>query len=324
MRTQIVPVIIGLTSAVTMCSWSAARAATFDFNQLKNISSRPIDSDNRLQLFGNPADKQGYTAFFNLDPSALDSGHADISLNASGNGAPYYVTGRQGSPEVPASGATRTSTVADIVGFPSLSNYLTNNSIPLSSIGFSFSRKSDRDFTKTWNLGNDRLGEDWFASPDSPIEERIYKANPDDVETFLSFGTTKILSFGYSNIYSVLNYGPTTALADDIDSAFTDPLTATKVAGLDPLAEGLANALLQDVNAAGGRVQLVIQDNDVQLPTFTTGNGFGVLNFQLVGSLRAVRPATVPEPHSALGLLVFGTLGGVFYLKKRKLNMKQR
>jgi hypothetical protein len=31
------------------------------------------------------------------------------------NGAPYYVTGRPGSPEVPASGATRTSTVADIV-----------------------------------------------------------------------------------------------------------------------------------------------------------------------------------------------------------------
>ncbi|MFH7029834.1 MAG: PEP-CTERM sorting domain-containing protein [Heteroscytonema crispum UTEX LB 1556] len=312
-----------MTTAASVWLSPSARAATFDFDQLKNISSRPIDSDNRLQLFGNPADKQGYTAFFNLDPSALDSGHGDISLNASGNGAPYYVTGRQGSPEVPASGATRTSTVADIVGFPTLSSYLTNNSIPLSSIGFSFSQKSDRDFTKTWNLGNDRLGEDWFASPDSPIEERIYKANPDDVETFLSFGTTKILNFGYSNIYSVLNYGSTTALADDIDSAFTDPVSATKVAGLDPLTEGLANALLQDVNAAGGKVQLVIEDNDVQVPTFTTGNGFGVLNFRLVGSLRAVRPATVPEPNSVSGLLLFGSLGGVFSLKKRQLKMRQ-
>lgn len=315
MRTYHLSILLGLTSTVAVSAPLAAQTANFDFDQLQNILSRPIDSAYTLNFSGLPTDNQGYSAFFNLDSSAPDFGHRDISLNASGNGAPYYVTGRQGSPQEPPNGATRTASVTEIAGFPTLSSFLTSNEITLSNIGISLGQRSDRSFTETWNLGDDILGEDWFASPDSNIEERIYTANPDDVEVFLSYGTTRIASFGYSDLYSVLNYGPTTLLSDDIDIAFTAPTRATRVAGLDPFADALANAFLEDVAAGGGGVQLVIDDREVDDSSFTTGNGFGIINLRAVGSLRAVR---VPEPSSVLGLLMFGALGGVSYLKKQK------
>lgn len=319
MRAYYLSTLLGLTTTVAVWAPLPVEAATFNFDQLQNISSRPIDSDSRLNFLGVPSENQGFSAFYNInrfiDPTqcSLDCGHNDISLNASGNGAPYYTTGRQGSPEEPPSGATRTATVTEIAGFPALSSYLTSNAIPLSNIGFGFGQKSDRSFTETWNLGDDILGEDWFASPDSPIEERIYTANPDDVELFLSYGTDQIVNFGYSPLYSVLDYGPTIQLSDDIDTAFTDPTTATKVDGLDPFADALANAFLEDVAAAGGEVQVVIEDRDVDDSNLTSGNGFGGINLRAEGSIQAV-----PEPSSTLGLLMFGAIGAVSYLKKQQ------
>ncbi|MUH01246.1 hypothetical protein F7734_56855 [Scytonema sp. UIC 10036] len=315
MRTYHLPTLFGLTTTIAVCAPLSVQAATFNFDLLQNISSRPKDSAYTLSLLGNPSENQGYSAFLNPDPSALDFGHRDISLNASGNGAPYYVTGRQASPEQPPSGATRASTVTGIAGFPTLSNFLTSNGIAFSNLGFSLGQKSDRSFTKTWNLGEDKLGQDWFASPNSNIEERIYKANPDDVEVFLSYGTTKIVNFGYSNLYSVLDYGATTQVSDDIDIAFTDPIKATKVVGLDPFADTLANAFLQDVAAAGGGVQVVIEDQDVDDTNITQGNGFVVINLKLLGTLRAV---SIPEPSSVLSLLMIGVLSAIAYRKKWK------
>ncbi|MBD1836183.1 PEP-CTERM sorting domain-containing protein [Cyanobacteria bacterium FACHB-472] len=317
MPTHHLSIFLGLTATATVYAPLPAQAVTFNFDQVKNISSRPIDSAYTLNFLGLPSENQGYSAFFNLDPSAPDFGHRDISMNASGNGAPYYVTGRQASPEEPPTGATKTSTVMKIAGFPVLSNYLTSNGITLSNIGISLGQKSGKDFTQTWNLGDDVLGKDWFASSDSTIEERIYTADPEDVELFLSYGTTKVVSFGYSDIYSVLDYGATKFLSDDIDLAFTDPTTAMKLAGLDPFADAFANAFLEDVAAAGGGVQLVIEDNEVDDSNFRIGNGFGIINLKALGSLRAVSIASVPEPTSTLGLLMFGALGAVSYLKKR-------
>lgn len=319
MRTYHLSTLLGLTTTVAVCASIPVQAASFNFDQLQNISSRPIDSNYRLNFLGEPFDNQGvysnqgYSAFFNPDRSAPDGGHADISLNASGNGAPYYGTGRQGSPEQPRSGATRTATVNEITSFPVLSSYLTSNEISLSDIGIGFGQKSDRSFTETWNLGDDILGQDWFASPDSTLEERIYTADPDDVEIFLSYGTTEIVNFGYSDFYSVLEYGPKTAFSDDIDILFSDPVTATKVTGLEPFADGLANAFLQDVAAVGGQVQLYLEDRNVDDSYIASGNGFTVINLRAQGSLRAV-----PEPSSALGILALGTLGAVSYLNKQR------
>ncbi len=315
MRTHLLPTLLGLTTTVSICTSlgvHSVQAATFNYDQLKNISTRPINSGNTITFSGTPDQNQGYTAFSNLDSTALDFGHQVTSLNGSGN-SPYYVTGREGSPEVPPSGATRATTTTEIAGFPVFSSYLKNNGIPLDSIGFGFGPKSDRSFNKTWNLGNDRLGEDWFASPDSTIEEKIYKANPDDVEEYISFGNEKIVNLGYSNIYAAIDYGPTKAFSDDKDVALTDPTTATKVTGLDPVGDALANAFLQDVAAAGNKVQLVHEEDQPDENNFAIGNGFGGINLRFGASI-----AAVPEPSSALGFLIFGALGTVSYLKKQK------
>lgn len=310
--------LLGLTTTIAVCVPLSAQAASFNFDRLQNISSRPIESTYTLGLLGTPSENQGYLGFFNSDPSALDFGHRDISLNASGNGAPYYTAGRQGSPQEPPTDATRTSTVTEVGGFPTLSSFLTSNGISLSNLGFSFGQKNDRNFTTTWNLGEDKLGQDWFASPNSNIEERIYKANPDDVELFLSYGTNKIVNFGYSNIYSVLDYGATTQVSDDVDAAFTDPVKVTKVDGLDPFADALANAFLQDVSTAGGAVQVVIEDNNVSDINVTQGNGFNIINLKFLGAIRAIPGVKIPEPCSLLGLSMFGVLGAVCYRKKSK------
>ena len=312
-------ILVGLTSTVAIVAPLPVKAVTFDFDQLQYISSRPIDSAYRLDLLGTPSENQGYLGFFNVNPNAPDAGHGDISLNASGNGAPYYTTGRQASPQLPPNGATRTASAIAIAGFPSLSSYLSNNAINLSELGFGFGQKSDRSFTTTWNLGGDKLGQDWFASQTSKIEERIYKANPDDVELFLSYGANKIVDLGYSDIYSVLDYGATTQVIDDIDVGYTDPTQPTKVTGLDPLTDGLANAFLQDVATEGGGVQVFIEDNQVDDSNVVfNNNGFNIFNLRFIGSLRAVPIAAVPEPSHALGLLMFGSLIAVSRRKKHK------
>ncbi|MDF5707235.1 MAG: hypothetical protein PUP90_06020 [Nostoc sp. S4] len=316
MRTHLLSTILGLTT-ISVCTSLPVRAATFNYDQLKNISLRPINSENRLTFSGEPFQNQGYTVFSNLNPTSLDSGHQVISLNGLGN-APYYVTGRQGSPEVPASGATRATSVTEIAGFPTFSSYLKNNGIQLDSIGFGFGQKSDRDFTKTWNLGDDNLGKDWFGSPDSTIEEKIYKANPDDVEVFLSFGRQKIVNLGYSDIYAAIDYGSTTSVSDDSDVAFTEPITVTKVTGLNSVEDALANAFLQDVAAGGGKVQLVHEEYQPDETNFIIGNGFGGINLRFGASIRIVRTPAVPEPTSALGLLMFGALNAIYYVKKQK------
>ena len=61
--------------------------------------------------------------------------------------------------------------------------------------------------------------------------------------------TTKILSFGYSDIYSFLEYGATTATDDDTEAIISNPFSVAKVAGLLGQFDGLANAFLADVGS---------------------------------------------------------------------------
>lgn len=296
MRINHVSTLLVLTTTVaSLYAPSPVQAATFDYdyNQLQFIPSQPIESNIFLDLNALPSENQGFTPFYNLDPSALDHGHVEIGLNSRRdfiiNNAPYYGTGRQGSPEEPPSGATRTATLMGSSSFSTFSSYLTNNGVLLSDIGFVFGQKSDRSFNTTWNLGSDTLGIDWFADPNTPLEERIYKANPDDVEIALYNGTTKIVDFGYSNFYSVIDYGSTPLFEDDFEGNFTDPVTAAKVPGLAGLEEGLAEAFLKDVNAGGGKIQLVNESYGVLDVDFATGNGYGIFRLPFPLQIRVVR-----------------------------------
>ncbi|NEP53583.1 MAG: hypothetical protein F6K65_34195, partial [Moorea sp. SIO3C2] len=234
MRKSHISLVLALTATAAVSTPLAAQAATFDYSRVENITARPIDSDHVLNFFGDPSDNQGFTGFSNLDFTAPDRGHLEISKNAPGNPAAYYTTGRPRSPEEPATGATRSTSLNDVTGFSNFFSYLNDNSISLSTIGLSYGQKSDRDFTDTWNLGEDKLGQDWFASPDSNLEERIYRANPDDVEIFISYEDTKIINFGYSDFYTIFDYGDSLGVTDDFDAILTDPFTADIVEGLDP------------------------------------------------------------------------------------------
>jgi len=313
-----VSLVIGLTATAAVWTPLPAEAATFDYSRVENIDARPIDSDHVLNFFGDPSENEGFTAFFNLDFTAPDVGHIEISKNAPGNIAPYYTTGRQASPEEPDSGSTRSASLNHVTGFSNFFSYLSDNSISLSTIGLGYGQKSDRDFRATWNLGEDKQGQDWFASPDSNLEERIYRANPDDVEIFISYEDTKILNFGYTDFYNILDYGDSVDNTDDFDIILTDPFTAEIVEGLDPFSAGLAQAFLVDIAEAGGGVQVVFEEAGVEDAPLMFGNGFGVLSFPFPFTLRGVAIATVPEPSSVIGIFMLGALGALARSTKHK------
>jgi hypothetical protein len=314
MRTYHLSLLLGLTTSATLAVSLPVQAGVFNFDSLQYIKTRPLPSNDVLEFFGGVARKQGYTGFFNLAPNARDRGHIEIAKNSPGNIAPYYTTGRDRTPEVPSLGSTRSASLDSGKGFTNFFNYLNDNNIDLGTIGMSYGQKSGVDFTKTWNLGEDKLGQDWFGSPDSTLEERIYRANPDDVEIFLSFGTTKFIDFGYSDFYSLLEYGATASIADDSEAILSNPFTVKKVSGLNPLLDGLASAFLLDLGDR--RIQAVHESAAVADVNFSSGNGYGVAAFDFPISFRAVS-VSVPEPSLMVGLLTLGTLSVVLRRKKQ-------
>lgn len=264
-----------------------------DLEQLELIPTSPIQSDIFLSFEGDINDNQGQTAFFNPNPDAPDSGHIEISLNSNGGIAPYYATGRQSSPL--AVDETRAATLDTNQNLTNFSDYLTYNNIDTAEIGFSFGQRSDRDFTETWNAGEDLLGQDWLASPDSNIEERIYQADPDAVQTSLLLWDTPIINFDYSPLYAVFDFGETTSTEDDNDLFFTEAISAQKVDGLDPLSDGLADAFLEDLS--NREIQIVAEDSatDAFIPEFDPNTGFVVANIPLPVSIRIIDDADLNE-----------------------------
>lgn len=316
-----------ITIAATLLMPLAARAATFDYDQLTLFSTKPIESNDVLNFFGDVSNNEGYTLVNNIDPTAVDSGHVSIAENALPGGAGYYTMGRDVSPDSNTAGE-RSATLEDAMGFSNFSNYLQKNNIPLSSIGFSYGQKSDRDFTKSLNLGEDVLGQDWLATPDSPIEERIYQANPNDTNTFITLGTTPIVNFAYSPTYFAVDNGETPDFTDNLNVFFSNPIPAFKVEGLDSLESGLADAFLQDVSAAGGLVQTVSEDilKPDQVEVSFVDIGSETYDITYIGfpiTVRAVgKDVSVPEPSSALALMLFAGGGFVAHLKRQKKSQR--
>ena len=309
--------LLGLTTTgtATLLAPLPTRAAScetgdlFDFSSIQFLATRPIASNNCLRLFGKRTDStpQGFVGY--------GAGHTETALNSPRNPAPYYAAGIDFSPEnVP--GATRSATLLNnITGFSNFANFLTNNSINVDRIGFSFGPKN-RDFTKSWNLGDDINGQNYFSSSTSSLEERIYAANSKEVESFLLLDTTKIISFGYSDIYSFLEYGATTAPDDDSEAIISDPFSVSKVAGLLGEFDGLANAFLADVGS--NKVQLVSEDAAVVPDDVFIDPSIGPLNpvvsIQFPLQLRIV---STPEPSVTLGLMSLGIMAVGCRLKNK-------
>ncbi|NJK48249.1 PEP-CTERM sorting domain-containing protein [Candidatus Gracilibacteria bacterium] len=128
---------------------------------------------------------------------------------------------------------------------------------------------------------------------------------------------TLIVSFGYTDIYFATDNGATPLPNDNFNVFLSDPTPALKVAGLDPLASGLADAFLQDMAAGGGFVQQVSEDPNIQF-NFSVSNGYAALNLNLPLELRVVQNTSIPEPASILGLLTLGAFGIVSRLDREK------
>lgn len=284
----------------------------FDYSTVQFVKTRPIASKNCLRLFGSRAGAsvQGFVGY--------TAGHTEMSLNSPGFPAPYYAAGIDFSPEnlVNPLGATRAATLLDdITGFRNFANFLSANSISVDRVGFSFG-PNDGIFTNSWNLGDDINGQNYFSSPTSSLEERIYSANPDEVSIFLLLDETRIIDFGYSDVYSFLEYGETTSPDDDSEAIISDPFTAAKVAGLTGEFDGLADAFLADVG--NGLVQLVSEDEGDVLESVFIDDSLGALNpvlsIQFPAQLRIV---SVPEPTVTFGLLSLGLMAAGSHLKKK-------
>ena len=298
-------------------------AASFDYDRLSLFSARPIESDSVLSFFGDVSNNEGYTLVNNIDPTAFDSGHVSIAQNALPGGAGYYTMGRDASPD-PNTAGERSATLESIDGFPNLTNYLQDNNIPLNSIGYSYGQKVNRDFTQTINLGEDLLGQDWLATPDSPIEERIYQANPDDYNGFLTLGNTPIIIFDYSPTYFAVDNGETLDFTDNTNVFLSDARPAFKADGLNSLESGLADAFLEDMFAAGGLIQEVSEDvlRPDQVQTSFVEIGDETYDITYIGfpvTIRAVgETASVPESSSTLALMLLTGCGVSTYLKQQK------
>ncbi|BBD69151.1 hypothetical protein NIES4072_35200 [Nostoc commune NIES-4072] len=310
-----ISLLIGFAATAVISTPMNVEAATYDYSKAKNIPVRPIASNNILNLYGDLYQNEGYNVFSNVDPNAPDGGHFGIRINPIYTS--YYAVGREAN--LNPSGATRSASVQNITGFSNLFNYLNRNNISPSSIGIGISPKSGRDVTKAWNLGEDILGQDWFSSPDSTIEEDIYRANPDDVEISLSYGTTKIIDLGYSPFYFISDNAGGVFANENWNIFLTHPTSPSKLSGLDPFSSGLADAFLKDVAAAGGSIQLVSEDQPEASDILPFANdkyqGF-LLSFPI--EIRAVK--SVPEPSTGLGLLMLGALVTV----SRKISQKQK
>lgn len=258
------------------------------------VLTPPTLSNHRLALEGDntASPLQGVAGFFRIATGQGDSGHGlgtgVVQNSPDATRAYYYLIGAEGTPH--GSNPTDTAFGASLVGLANTANYFTSNGGGVGSFSLRFG-PTGNDPTKTWNLGADTQGADWHGSAASTIEERIYQANPADVSAGLYYAGTEILTFGYSPLYMVIDYGATTGTGDDTILAFSDPVTASKKSGLSLYNSGLADALLADINAHGGQVQLNF--NSIQPATREDFVGgpylYGAFAFQ--GSLQVV-----PEP----------------------------
>ncbi|MBC6436256.1 PEP-CTERM sorting domain-containing protein [Nostoc sp. HG1] len=314
MRNYGLSLLLGLTSTATVLMPITVEAATYDYSRIKPIVDtqlRPIRSNDILGLYGSIEENEGYTAFSNLDRNAPDAGHTAIRLNPLSSA--YYVLGREYNLDT--TGATRSATLENVKGFSNFFNYLNTNNIPLDSIGFAFGSRPGLDITKTQNLGEDKLGQDWFSRPDSPIEITLYRGNPDEFTSYLTYGTNKLIDLGYSDFYFISDNRGGSVFEDNWNIFYNPPTPASKIPDLDPLPSGLADAFLQDVAAGGGAVQIISEDQPKGSGVTSSRNDkYSLISISFPVELRVVK--AVPESSSILGLLMFGVLGIVPQIAK--------
>jgi len=200
-------------------------------------------------------------------------------------------------------------------GMANSSTYITNNTLDASLLTLRFGATGG--LTTGWSLSPDTNGTNYSANAGSPIENRIYTAPSANVTSGLYYNGTKLLTFGYTPLYMILDY-QTLDPTDDIIQAYSDAVGFTIEGGLGGNDLGLANALIDDFNAGGGLAQLRFDSiqaatredyGNISVPPNPGEYVFGVFSFN--GSVQAV-----PEPASATLILL--SLSYLFTAKHRR------
>jgi len=294
---------LGLATAIVVTVPINVQAQIFDYDRLEFLETRPLSANGTLFFFGDQNQNEGFVGYSNLDRNAPDAGHIGFRGDLNSR---YYATGREHSPDT--TGATRSATLESLTNFPNLMNYLNDNNIPLSGLGYGFGQKEGLSVTQAVNLGEDILGQDWFGRTGSPVEEFIYRANPQVVEYYLLYQNTKIVNLGYSDIFVAAADDNLGTIFGNPNVFFTNPTVPSKFTGLDGITAGIADAFLQDVAAGGGKIQQVSEDIlDPEDFSVAINQGFEIFNFSFPIEIRIV---STPEPSSIVALIVL-TGGGI-------------
>jgi hypothetical protein len=305
---------LGLTTATVLTIPTTVQAQSFNFDRLEFIEARPLRANGTLSFFGDQNQNEGYAAYSNLDRNAPDAGHIGFRSDLNSR---YYVTGREHSPDP--TGATRSATLTSLTDFPNLMSYLDNNNISFNDIGFGFGQKEGFSITQTLNLGEDMFGQDWFGSPDSPVEESIYRASSNEFEYYLLYQNTKIVNLGYSDTFFASADDNPGSVFGNPNIFFTNPTSPVKFSNLDGLASGIADAFLQDVSVRGGKIQQVSEDIlDLEDFSASVNQGFEIFTFSFPIELRIVG---TPEPSSIFALILVaggGIVSGIRQHQKKQ------
>lgn len=257
--------------------------------------SLPAASSVRLGFSGDNAGTAGGVA-------ASAFGHAITAQNApNGTFAYTYLLGAESAGTSLGYTDTAKASAGTTTGMGSTAAYITGNSLSFSNLTLRFGPTGAA--SGTWNLGSDVLGVNYYQNAGSPIEERIYSANANAVQAALYYAGTKIMTFGYTPMNMIINYGATTSGNDDTIQAYSAPVSFNVVSGLSGTSAGLAQALAGDFTAGGGLVQLRFDS----FQTATRVDAAGTLGatgiFSFSGSIQAIpEPSTYAAWAGALAL----------------------
>lgn len=225
-------------------------------------------------------------------------GHLITSSNVypAGSPAPYYLTGRERAPQTTPGDAT--AQVSAVAGFSNFTAAMQSLGLVLSDFKFNYGQRGT-NCTQTWNLEADTLDTDYWLSPASTVEERVYRAQPDQVEMLITYQNTPWIYLSYSPLFWTVDYATVSAL-DDVTKCFSNPMQATPASNLSGAALATAQAFLQDVGSGGF---LQARFDGIQPATQQTfRKGYEGGNYSFTGKLQLVSPPTLRMSPQTNGL----------------------
>ena len=169
-------------------------------------------------------------------------------------------------------------------------------------------------YENSWNLGLNRNGlnastgvevvpggllgvdHEYEAWSGSAIEDRFYSAVSSEVTYYLAVGGTRIVDIGYADLFMRIDYGVSSSGSDDSIQAYHSVSGVSITDGLVGPEYMLADAFINDVNNAGGGLQVLIDTVQPAVTgTFSYNSQFGS-HFDINGRLVALSASAVPEP----------------------------